>query len=119
MSEKMTKETFESALRKQHGQVPMARIPMRSGGTAYVRRPTVDEYEAMQTSLDGAEGAAKQRAYADYVKSCFVGAISAEGEELSFSEVESREGPAFVRGGALGIAVNVLAGSGAPQATYF
>lgn len=114
----MTREDFETALRKAHGNVRMARVAMRSGGGAYVRRPTVDEYEALQIALDGSEGAAKQRAYGDYVKACFLGALDASGNEVSYDGVASLEGPAFVLGGGLGLAVNALAGSGAPQTTF-
>lgn len=115
----MTRDEFEAALRKVHGATPIARVPMRAGRFAYVRRPSADEYMALQIAVDGAEGEVKQRAYAEYVKACFAGGFDpTDARELTFAEVEAFDGPAFVRGGALGLAVNVLAGSGSAPPTF-
>lgn len=95
---------------------PIAWVPLRTGGRAYVRQPTPAEHDAMLIAQDDA--AARPIAFAQYVRGCFLGACDGDGRDLSFGELEALEGPAFIRGGALGHAVNKLAGSEERSITF-
>jgi hypothetical protein len=105
----VTKKEYEAALKSKY--VHVAAVPMSSGGTAYVRRPSQEEYDMLQAHSD-AGGEAVRQAFAKYVADCFVGALDSKDTELSWDEVRAKEGPAFCSGGHLGVAVNKLAGSG-------
>lgn len=112
----MKREEFEKLLKSKHGAVPMAAVDMPlSGGTAYLRQPTPDEFATLQLMSEDDKGAA----FSAYVKACFIGAISKDGTELSFDAVASSEGPAYIRGGSLGKALNRLAGIEAATTRFF
>jgi hypothetical protein len=104
------REEYRARVKAAHA-VPCAEVQMASGGYVYLRRPSAEEYDTFQSLAQG-DGEEKRIAFARYVKACFVGAISAEGEELQFERVQELEGPAFVSGGACGHAVNRLSGAG-------
>lgn len=110
----MNREEYEKTLQEKHATSRIARVAMPLGAFAYVREPTPDEYMHLQ-SLDDETRRIEFRAY---VKGCFVGAIDADGNVLSFDDVQKRAGVAFVAGGALGNAVNKLAGVGEAPTTF-
>lgn len=114
----MNRTEFESAIKKAHPRCAV--VAMRSGGSVYLRPPTDEEYDTFQALTDGGSADEKRTAFKRYVQGCFVGAIVGDEtiKELKLSEVAALEGPAFVANGAMGHAVNKLAGA-EPAATRF
>lgn len=104
-------------IKKAANGARVAEIDLHSGGHAYVRRPTRQEFEAFQAYAD-ADRDARGRAHVLYVKGCFLGAIDGSGLEISFEEAWEREGPAWVSGGAIGVKVNELAGIGEARSRF-
>lgn len=104
---------LEAELKGANPGVAIKRVKAtRIKGYAYVRQPTLEEYHTMRLGRDG-EGAgveSKLMSYSAYVRACFLGAINGAGARVSYDQLRDAEGPAYVASGALGYAVNDLAG---------
>lgn len=114
----MTRKEFEAMLVTKHGSGNLAGVAMRGGGCAYVRKPTQQEYDLFRAYDYEKDPEATQMAFTVYVQGCFVGALDKNDEELTLQQVIDTQGPAFASSGALGNAVNKLAGSYEAQTRF-
>lgn len=106
----MSKAEYEQGIKIKLGNARGSAVDLPNGGTAYVRCPTNEEYLQQQT-IDSDQLDIWVPAYKAYVAKCFLGACDANGADMTYDDVMTVAGPAFVVGGPLGLAVNRLAGS--------
>lgn len=109
-----TIQEMGAELQATHGAGNVAAVHYDGTGTgvAFFRRPTAEEYDGFAVYADDAD--VKRKAYADYVKRCFV--CSLDGTPLD--AIINKAGPAWIQNAA-GAAVNKLSGSKGHAPTVF
>ena len=102
-----------AALAAVHGKGCVAAVAYGpAGGVAFFRRPTPEEHDTLSMYAD--DDAARRKAFAQYVRGCFAGALDGS----TIAQVEAAAGPSWL-GGPAGVAVNRLAGAKEVKQTVF